>query len=79
MTEKIQINGKDIWIVVEPHTHHLPGAGVKEYFTASYFLTSPENSPAGILFIEEDTQKAIEFDSPVEALEYANEKLIDMQ
>lgn len=78
MTEKMQINGKNIWIVVEPHTHHLAGAGIKEYFTASYFLTDPDASPAGILFIA-DTKKAIEFNSPVEALEYANEKLIDMQ
>jgi len=77
MTEKMQINGKDVWIVVEPHTRHLPGTDPKEYFTASYFLTDPDESPAGILLID-DNRKAIEFDSPVEALEYASEKLTDM-
>ncbi len=78
MTEKIQINGKDIWIVVEPHARHEPGMEPKEYFTASYFLSEPDETPAGILFLN-DSKKALEFDSPVEALEYANEKLIDMQ
>jgi len=78
MTEKIQIKGKDVWIVVEPHTRHFPGTEPKEYFTASYFLTDPDDNPAGILFID-GYKKAIEFASPVEALEYANEKLIDMQ
>ncbi|HTL08110.1 MAG TPA: hypothetical protein VL307_07645 [Chitinophagaceae bacterium] len=78
MTEKIAINGKDAWIVVEPHTLHLPGAEPTEYFTASYYLADPAVTPAGILFTDKD-QKAISFNSPVQALEYASEQLLAMK
>jgi len=77
MTEKIDLNGKEAWIVVEPHTLHLPNTEATEYFTASYFLTDPAVTPAGILFTGED-QKAVSFNSPVQALEYASEQLLAM-
>ena len=76
MTEKIQVNGKDLWVVVEPHVAHQPG-GPQEYFTASYYSTDPAGSPGGVLFLEEDG-KPVVFSSPVEALEYASEKLLGL-
>jgi hypothetical protein len=77
MTEKVQINGKDIWIMIEPHAIHLPGDDAKEYFTATYYSIDPSTNPAGVLFLDTDN-KPLSFDSPVEALEYANEKLLDL-
>ena len=76
MTEKIQINGTDIWIVVDPHIEHT-AENASEYFTASYFPVDPIVNPAGILFVDND-QKAVRFSSPVAALEFANEKLLDI-
>jgi len=76
MTEKVEINGQDIWIVIEPHMIHSPAADPKEYFTASYHSIDPETNPSGVLFLDRD-KKPLTFDSPVAALEYANEKLLD--
>ena len=75
MTEKLLINGKEVWIVVEPHLmprenqHIIPA----EYFTASYYLREPDGKIPGELFI--DGTAARLFESPVAALEYAREKL----
>ena len=76
MTEKISINGNDAWIIIEPHAVHEPCEHAPtEYFTASYHLQDPTSFPGGILFVEHD-KMPIRFGSPVEALEYANEKLL---
>ena len=75
MTEKIQIKGQDIWIVIEPHVTHMADVEPKEYFTASYHAIDPETDPSGNIFLDKD-RKAVVFSSPVEALKYANEKLI---
>jgi hypothetical protein len=77
MTEKTQIKGTDIWITIDPHTVHSPADDPKEYFTASYHAIDPATVPGGVLFLDKD-KKALTFDSPVAALEYANEKLLDM-
>ncbi|MEO5684864.1 MAG: hypothetical protein ABIQ88_19635 [Chitinophagaceae bacterium] len=76
MTEKIQIKGKDIWITIEPHILHSSGAEPTECFTASYNALDPATDPASILFLDKEN-KPLSFSSPVEALEYANEKLMD--
>jgi hypothetical protein len=75
MTEKIEIKGQDIWIVIEPHTTNMANVDPKEYFTASFHAVDPETEPAGNLFVDKD-RKPVTFSSPVEALEYANEKLL---
>jgi len=77
MTEKLQIKGKDIWVVVEPHAIHLPEENPREYFTASYYSVNPAAGNGGILFLDED-KEPLTFSSPVEALEYANEKLLGL-
>lgn len=77
MTEKTQINGKDVWIVIEPHPIKASEDESQEYFTATYFLNDPESNPAGVLMLDGNKQ-AIAFESPVEALEYANEKLLGL-
>ncbi|MEO5998161.1 MAG: hypothetical protein ABIN89_15560 [Chitinophagaceae bacterium] len=75
MTEKVQINGTDIWITIEPHAMSLPLEDHQEYFTASYNVNDPSTSPGGVFFLGED-KAPLTFNSPVEALEYANEKLL---
>jgi len=77
MTEKVQINGKDVWIVIEPHATQAQEDEPQEYFTATYYFTNPESNPGGILMLD-DHKKAITFESPVEALEYTNEKLLGL-
>lgn len=78
MTEKVSIKGKEIWIVIEPHAMERsnPNVITTEYFTASYHVKDPVESPA-ILFTKEDTSPCM-FESPVAALEYANEKLLGL-
>jgi len=75
MIEKVNIKGTDIWIIVEPHASHPPGDDPKEFFTASYHVLDPATHPGGTLFLDSDG-KALTFDSPVQALEYASETLI---
>ena len=74
MTEIIQINGKDIWIVIEPHAVHQPADSPQEYFTISYHFKDPANNPGAILMVKEDKSPCV-FLSPVEALGYASEQL----
>ena len=75
MTEKLTINGKEVWIVIEPHLrprenmHIIP----TEYFTATYYMQEPDDQASGEVFID-GTQPRL-FESPVAALEYAREKL----
>ena len=77
MTEKVQINGTDVWITIEPHAVNLPSDDQREYFTASYHVDDPSTSPGGVFFLGED-KTPLTFNSPVEALEYANEKLLGL-
>lgn len=78
MTEKLLINSKDVWVVIEPLT--APKAAdddtPAEYFIVFYHLLEP-GTETGIMFREED-KRPILFESPVAALEYANEKLLEM-
>jgi hypothetical protein len=77
MTEKVHINNKDLWIVIEPHIEHISEGDPREYFTASYYTSEPLATPSGVLFTNENQAPCI-FQSPVEALEYANEKLLGL-
>ena len=77
MTEQLIINNKAVWIVVEPLeireavAHGAPA----EYFIAFYHLQQPEQT-SGELF-RDDNHRAKIFDSPLQALEYASEKLLE--
>jgi hypothetical protein len=76
MTEKISINGKDVWVMVEPHIieNDEPGEQLKEYFIAYYTFQEP-GLAGGKMFTEEDDSPKL-FESPVEALEFATEELL---
>jgi hypothetical protein len=78
MTEKLSINGKEVWVVIEPHLvprenlHIIP----TEYFTAMYYLHEPGEGVHGELFIDGIEPRL--FESPVAALEYARETLSEL-
>jgi hypothetical protein len=78
MKEQIDVRGKKVWILIEPHMHMAHQEGdPAEYFTASYTLDTAATEPSAVLFLEADkTPKC--FESPVQALEYANEKLLGL-
>lgn len=77
MTEKLSINGKDVWVVIEPLTVPENADSVPtEYFIVFYNLNEPGSMP-GEMFREEDNRPKL-FESPVAALEYANEKLLEI-
>ena len=72
MIEKINVNGRDVWIRIESHV-----VNNEDVFTAAYSSVDPESAQAGILLID-DRDQPILFKSPVEALEYCTEKLLGM-
>ncbi|BAV09653.1 hypothetical protein SAMN05421788_1011085 [Filimonas lacunae] len=84
MTEKIIVNGKEVWLVIEPReaTHTSAHSIPTEYFIAYYALQEPGvyTSPhepgktPGTLFAEKEDEPIL-FLSPVAAVEYAVEKL----
>jgi hypothetical protein len=78
MKEQIDIRGKKVWVLIEPHTHMAhQESNPAEYFTASYTFDNAATAPSAVLFLEADkTPKC--FESPVQALEYANEKLLGL-
>lgn len=75
MIEKQSINGKDVWVEIEPY--HVERSNPKtiptEYFTARYYVGEPSTG-AGEVFKDEDGEARL-FESPVAALSFANKKL----
>jgi len=77
MIEKQSINGKEVWLKVNPHPieRENPNIIPKEYFTASYYLQEPaSDNETGEGIKEEDGSLKV-FESPVAALTYACKKL----
>ena len=75
MIEKQSINGKEVWVEIEPF--HVERSNPKtiptEYFTAKYYLNEP-NTGNGEVFKDEDGETRL-FESPVAALTFASKKL----
>ena len=78
MIEKQSINGKDVWVEIEPYhvERNNPKTIPTEYFTAKYYLKEP-NSTSGESFKDENGDLRL-FESPVAALTFANKKLTTM-
>lgn len=72
MIEKQTINGKDVWLEVEPYhvQRDNPNIIPTEYFTAKYYLQPPQEA-VGESIKNEDGELRL-FESPVEALSYAS-------
>jgi|GEM_PF-1562763 len=78
MKEEIYVSGQKVWILIEPHIQEDDKEDKSpEYFTASYDIKDSPASPGGILFVEEDNTPK-RFESPVQALEFASEKLLGL-
>lgn len=75
MIEKQIINGKEVWVEIEPF--HVERSNPKtiptEYFTARYYLDEPTTARAEIMKDENGEVKL--FESPVAALTFASKKL----
>lgn len=77
MIEKQTINGKDVWLQVEPYhvQRSSPDIIPTEYFTAKYYFEEPHGANEGEIVRDEDGEAKL-FESPVAALSYANKSLL---
>jgi hypothetical protein len=75
MIEKQSINGRDVWVEIEPfHVERKnPKTIPTEYFTARYYINEP-HSGTGETFKDENGELKL-FESPVAALTFASKKL----
>lgn len=77
MIEKQSINGKEVWVRVDPYRLDRPNPNIipTEYFTATYYLDDPDavNKNGEVINDEEGGIKL--FESPVAALSFARKKL----
>jgi hypothetical protein len=70
MIEKQNINGRDVWLKVDPHPVQRSNPNIipTEYFTATYYLQEPAaGDPVGEVVRGEDGEVRL-FESPVAAL-----------
>jgi hypothetical protein len=77
MIEKQSINGKEVWMRVDPHHMERSNPNIipTEYFTASYFLDDPNAENRSGEIIDDENGKAKLFESPVAALNFARKRL----
>lgn len=77
MIEKQTINGKDVWIKVDPHPVERENAHVipTEYFTATYFVSEPTAALHTGREIRDEQGELRLFESPVAALAAAKRQL----
>jgi hypothetical protein len=80
MTEQQIINGRKVWIKVQPYhvERDNPNIIPTEYFTASYFLEQPSRDASDGQPVNDDNGKPKLFESPVAALSYIEKKLEKM-
>jgi hypothetical protein len=73
MIEKQTINGKDVWLKVDPYhvERSNPNIIPTEYFTASFYHDEPADDTAGGEQIKDEDGEPKLFESPVAALTYA--------
>lgn len=77
MIERQLINGKEVWLKVDPHPVQRSNPNIipTEYFTASYYMEEPaaENTRGELIRDEQGAPKL--FESPVAALTYARKRI----
>jgi hypothetical protein len=77
MVEKQSINGKEVWLKVDPYHVERANRNIipTEYFTATCYMQEPASgSPVGELVTDEDGEPKL-FESPVAALAFARKNL----
>jgi len=77
MIEQQSINGKQVWLKVDPYHVHRSNPNIipTEYFTATYYLQEPANDDTNGETIKEEDGGPKLFESPVAALDYARKQL----
>jgi hypothetical protein len=77
MIEKQSINGRDVWVKVDPYHVERPNPNTipTEYFTASYYLDETNLDHLKGESINDEDGKVKLFESPVAALSFARKKL----
>jgi hypothetical protein len=81
MIEKQSINGREVWLRVDPHPMQRENPNIipREYFTASYYYQEPvSDNLRGEVINDEDGEPRL-FESPVAALSYARKRIEKMQ
>lgn len=77
MVEQQSIEGKEVWIKVDPYHVHRSSPNIipTEYFTATFYTQEPvSDAVSGEMVRGEDGAPRL-FESPVAALTYARKKL----
>jgi hypothetical protein len=76
MVEKQSVNGKEVWIKVDPYHVHRENPNIipTEYFTATCYLNEPTGDAATGEVIQEEGETKL-FESPVAALSFARKSL----
>jgi hypothetical protein len=77
MIEKQSINGKDVWVRVDPYRLERPNPNTipTEYFTAAYYLDDPNAEEKTGEAVNDEDGKPRLFESPVAALSFVTKKL----
>ena len=77
MIEKQSINGKDVWVRVDPYRMERPNPNTipTEFFTATYFLDDPNVETKSGEAINDEDGKIRLFESPVAALSFVTKRL----
>lgn len=77
MIEKQTINGKEVWLKVDPYLIELSNADnvPAEYFTATYYLQEPDTDTAAGELIKDESGAPKLFESPVAALSFARRQV----
>ena len=77
MIEHQNINGRDVWLKIDPHPvqRDNPNIFPTEYFTATYYLQEPHPEPMHGEVIRDEEGEPKLFESPVAALGYTWKKL----
>ena len=78
MIEQQNINGKDVWLKIDPQPMQRSNPNIipTEYFTASYYLQSPDQQLEGEIMKDEEGLPRL-FESPVAALTFVQKRLQD--
>ena len=76
MIERKSINGRDVWLKVDPYRvqRDNPNTIPTEYFMSSYFWQEPTTAALGEIISDDDGGPKL-FESPVAALSYTRKKL----
>lgn len=77
MIEKQSINGKEVWLRVDPYRVERENRNIipTEYFTATYYMEEPMNEAGRGETVQDEDGGPKLFESPVAALSYAWKRL----